>query len=177
MYLLLVVLALLAVVSDAFQPINRNVISSKQSTKLYGLMDALNKAMANDPSLPPVKSAGLSKDPTYVTVEFLPSNKKTKAILGQKFRDIANVARVQIPYGCEKGECGTCSVKFNGKIVKACQVALPASSKETSFQIEVLPRGKSVIENSHNCFHLTLCFCISGSFPVKTFKAGKIGNL
>ena len=72
-----------------------------------------------------------------VEVEFLPSGKKTKALLGQKFKVIAQQAKVQIPYSCERGDCGTCSVKFKGKIVKACQVSLPAASKEKSFQIEV----------------------------------------
>lgn len=155
LYLVSCLVLLVASVSDAFCPGPRNVFVAKPS-KLFGIMDALNKAMANQPGLPPAKNPGLSKDPTFVTVEFLPSKKTTKAILGQKFKDIANTARVQIPYACEKGECGTCSVKFNGKVVKACQVSLPSTSKETNFQIEVLK---------------------AGSFPVKIVKAGKLGNL
>ena len=111
--------------------------SARSGTSLNGIMDALNKAMANE-NLPPPKSAGLSKEPELVEVEFLPSKKKTKALLGQKFRVIAQQAKVQIPYSCERGECGTCSVKFNGKIVKACQVSLPAASREKKFQIEVI---------------------------------------
>ena len=133
---LLFVYVLLVVIASclAFHPTPQSV---RKSTHLNGIMDALNKAMANE-NLPPPKSAGLSKEPELVEVEFLPSKKKTKALLGQKFRVIAQQAKVQIPYSCERGDCGTCSVKFNGKIVKACQVSLPAASKEKKFQIEVI---------------------------------------
>jgi ferredoxin len=100
-------------------------------------MDALNKAMANDANLPPAKNAGLSKEPSYVNVEFLPSKKTTKAILGQNLGAIAKQAGVDIKYKCKKGECGTCSVNFNGKIVKACQVSLPATSSQKIFQVGI----------------------------------------
>lgn len=130
-------LVILVANSLAFHPALK---SARKSTHLNGIMDALNKAMANE-NLPPPKNAGLSKEPELVEVEFLPSKKKTKALLGQKFRVIAQQAKVQIPYSCERGDCGTCSVKFNGKIVKACQVSLPAASKEKKFQIEVLKKG------------------------------------
>ena len=70
---------------------------------------------------------------------------------------IAQQAKVQIPYSCERGDCGTCSVKFNGKIVKACQVSLPAASKEKKFTIEVntsisFPTYPLLIVNSRNAF-------------------------
>jgi len=131
-------------------------INNRLNSRIFGFMDALNKALANDPNLPPPVNPGLSKEPTYVEVEFLPSKKATKAILGQKFKDIARQAKIQIPYSCEKGECGTCSVKFNGKIVKACQVALPMSSPSKKFQIEIMEKG---------------------SYPTKIIKPGKLGNL
>ena len=107
------------------------------ATKLQGIMDALNKAMANDANLPPAKNPGLAKEPTYVTVEFLPSKKTTKAILGQNLGLVAKQAGVDIRYKCKKGECGTCKVNFEGKLVKACQVALPASSSKKTFQIGI----------------------------------------
>ena len=147
------VLLLIVAISDAF---HRAPLASRKSTSLNGIMDALNKAMANE-NLPPPKSAGLSREPEPVEVEFLPSGKKTKALLGQKFKVIAQQAKVQIPYSCERGDCGTCSVKFNGKIVKACQVSLPAASKEKKFTIEVntsisFPTYPLLIVNSRNAF-------------------------
>ena len=40
--------------------------------------------------------------------------------------DVASSARVPIKYSCKKGDCATCEVNFNGKIVKACQASLPS---------------------------------------------------
>jgi hypothetical protein len=42
-----------------------------------------------------------------------------------------------------EGECGTCMVNFDGSLVKACQVSLPASSKLKKFEIGVpsAPQG------------------------------------
>lgn len=124
--------------------INRPVqsISSKlrqeSTTQLYGLADLLKGALANDPNLPPPTNPGLSKGPQPVTVEFLGANKKTvTAYLGQSISDIAKRAGVDIKYSCKKGECRTCEVNFNGKIVKACQSSLPATSRETKFTVGV----------------------------------------
>jgi ferredoxin len=98
----------------------------------------LKGALANDPNLPPATNPGLSKGPQPVTVEFLGANKKTvTAYLGQSIGDIAKRAGVDIKYSCKKGECRTCEVNFNGKIVKACQSSLPATSRETRFTVGV----------------------------------------
>jgi hypothetical protein len=35
-------------------------------------------------------------------------------------------ARVKIPYNCKNGDCGTCTVKINGRNQKACQATVPA---------------------------------------------------
>lgn len=94
-------------------------------------------ALANDQSLPPQQNPGLSSERQPVEVIFRPSQRKVKAYLGQNIGMIANAAKVDIKYKCKKGECGTCTVKFNGKDVKACISALPSTSKLTTFTIEV----------------------------------------
>ena len=122
------------------------------STRLFGIGDILKNALANDPSITgPPPNPGLSKEPEQVTVEFLPSKKVAKAYLGQKVSDIARANGVAIKYSCKKGtaisisasevtwdsgECNTCQINFNGKLVKACQSSLPAVSKETKFTVD-----------------------------------------
>ena len=105
-----------------------------------GLGDEFKNALANDPNLPPAKNPGLSKEPVAVEVEFLPSNKKVKAFLGQSISTIAQKSGVDIKYGCKKGECRTCEVNFNGKIVKACQSSLPSTSSLKKFTIGIPPK-------------------------------------
>lgn len=107
-------------------------MSNQKMQLKMGFMDAMNKAFANDPNIAPPTNPGLSKTPDPVDVEFLPSNKKVKALPGQKLSLIASAAKVEIKYKCKKGDCGTCTVNFNGNLVKACQTALPS----------VVPPGK-----------------------------------
>lgn len=93
--------------------------------RLFGFMDAINKAMANE-NLGPAQNAGLSKEPETMEVEFVGvKNVKVKAYAGQKVSMVANAARVPIKYNCKAGDCGTCEVNLDGKIVKACQAVLP----------------------------------------------------
>ena len=100
-------------------------LQSSSNTKLFGFMDAINKAMANE-NLGPVPNAGLSKDAKTMEVEFIGKKKaKVTAYAGQKISMVANAARVPIKYNCKAGDCGTCEVNVDGKIVKACQGVLP----------------------------------------------------
>ena len=112
--------AVLMMSSSAFfvSPLAR--ISQKvptTSTSLHGIMDALNKAMANEANLPPVQNPGLSKEAELVEVEFLPSKKKTTAILGQKFKLLAQQAKVQIPYSCERGSNSSNLCSFHNSFI------------------------------------------------------------
>ena len=110
----------------------------RRSTKIHGFMDAMNKAMANDPNIAPAKNPGLSKEPETVEVVFKGRKEvKVNAYLGQKLKMIANAGRVPIKYSCEKGDCGTCEVEFNGKVVRACQATLPATSNLKTFTVRV----------------------------------------
>eukprot|EP01038_Epipyxis_sp_PR26KG_P015696 gene15696-21234_t len=105
-----------------------------------GFGDMLKKALQNDPNLPPVQNPGLSREPVSVEVEFLPAKKVVKAYLGQNIGMIAKAANVDIKYSCKKGECGTCTVNFNGAIVRACQSSLPTVSNLKKFTIGVIPK-------------------------------------
>jgi aerobic-type carbon monoxide dehydrogenase small subunit (CoxS/CutS family) len=53
------------------------------------------------------------------------NGKPAKAIVGQKVSVVAAGARVKISYDCRSGDCGTCTVKMNGRKVKACQMNIP----------------------------------------------------
>lgn len=104
---------------------------------LNGFMDAMNKALANDPSLPPPTNPGMNKAAEPVLVEFIVSKKQVKAFPGQKISMIAQAAGEKIKYSCKKGECGTCEINFNGKIVKACQSSLPSITTVKKYSIGI----------------------------------------
>lgn len=101
-----------------------------------GFMDAMNKALANDANLPPAENPG-GKVAEPVVVEFLPSKKMIKAFPGQKLSMIASTAGEKIKYSCKKGECATCEVLFNGKVVKACQATLPTVGSAKKYTITI----------------------------------------
>ena len=122
-----------------FPSSKKSVTISRSFECSMGLVDLFKNSMANDPSLPPMKNPGLSAERETVEVEFLPSHKKIRAYLGENIGQIAKAARVDIKYKCKKGECGTCTVKFNGKDVKACISAIPSVSKLKKFTIGVPP--------------------------------------
>jgi ferredoxin len=107
-----------------------------------GFGDMLKKAFQNE-NLPPPQNPGLSKELEPVVIEFLPARKTVKALPGQKLSVVAQSSGIDIKYSCKKGDCGTCSVKVNGSMARACQTSIPrvANSKIT---IEVLPPQKGL---------------------------------
>ena len=133
LFIVLIILLSLSVVYS--YKITRNVVN--RNTKLFGLGDMFAKALANDPNLPPAKNPGFTKEPDTVIVEFLPSKKTVKGFPGQKLSLIAQAGGVPIKYSCKKGECRTCEVNFNGKIVKACQASLPMSFSSAKITVQV----------------------------------------
>jgi ferredoxin len=68
-------------------------------------------------------------------VTFLPSKKTVEAVGGQKITNVASAARVQIPYNCKKGECGTCEVYVNGKLARACVAILPRNANSVTIEV------------------------------------------
>jgi ferredoxin len=82
------------------------------------LFGGLKGAFANDEGLGKPQNAGLKNGPTMndqVTVNGKPVK---GAVVGQKLTVVAAKARVKIAVNCQKGDCGTCVVQFNGKKVK-----------------------------------------------------------
>ena len=68
---------------SAFNAYKQRTISTQTSTQLnMGWGDILKNAMANDPSLPPMKDPGLSNAPQMITVDFVKDgvSKKVKTI-------------------------------------------------------------------------------------------------
>ena len=49
-----------------------------------------------------------------------------KAVVGQKVSVVLAQARAPVTYSCKKGDCGTCEITINGRIVKACQAKIPS---------------------------------------------------
>jgi len=90
-----------------------------------GFMDGFKKAFENDPTYAGDKgSAGLSstKQPIEVTIV----GRKTKALPGQRMKDVIRASRAPIPFNCENGECGTCECLVNGRKVRVCKYNVPA---------------------------------------------------
>jgi ferredoxin len=84
------------------------------STQLYGWMDAFK----NDETLGARENAGLKNGPNYNEQVTVNGKSVTGAVVGQKLTQVAMKARVKIPVNCQKGDCGTCLVNFNGRKVK-----------------------------------------------------------
>mmetsp|Transcript_2595 Transcript_2595/g.2745 ORF Transcript_2595/g.2745 Transcript_2595/m.2745 type:complete len:143 (+) Transcript_2595:37-465(+) len=118
-------------------PNARRMSSLKNCNQLsMGLGDMFKNALANDPNLPQENKPKVEP----VVVEFLPSKKAIKAYPGQSIKMIAKAAGVNIKYKCEKGECRTCEINFDGKIVKACQSSIPITKNPSGkvYQIGIL---------------------------------------
>jgi len=106
-------------------PATTRSASASSSTSLAGFGSAFGDAFKNDDSLGKAENAGLKGGPKYneqVTI----NGKEIKAVVGQPVKTVANAARVKIRYDCQKGDCGTCMIKMNGKKVKACQMKIPS---------------------------------------------------
>jgi ferredoxin len=95
------------------------------STKLY-IFGGLKDAFANDDSLGKAKNEGLSNGPRYNDKVSVNGKPVPNVVVNQKISQVCNAARVKVPYNCQNGECGTCTVKMNGRKIKACVSVVPA---------------------------------------------------
>ena len=105
-------------------PINHKLSSSKISTT--HINNWLKDAFSNDESLGAAKNAGLSNGPKYNDQVSVNGKSIPNVVVDQKISQVCNAARVKVPYNCQNGECGTCTVKINGKKVRACVSKVPA---------------------------------------------------
>ncbi|KAL7525807.1 LOW QUALITY PROTEIN: hypothetical protein ACHAXR_001169 [Thalassiosira sp. AJA248-18] len=92
--------------------------SPTTSTTSINIFGGLADAFSNDDSLGKAKNAGLSNGPKF--------NDQVTAKLYRKSYQVCASARVKVPYNCQNGECGTCTVNLNGRKVKACVSKVPS---------------------------------------------------
>lgn len=106
-------------------PINHPPSSVKESSS--SINNWLKDAFSNDESLiGTAKNAGLSNGPKYNDQVSVNGKSIPNVVVDQKISQVCNAARVKVPYNCQNGECGTCTVKMNGKKVRACVSKVPA---------------------------------------------------
>ena len=95
------------------------------TTSLH-IFGGLKGAFSNDDSLGKAKDAGLSSGPRYNDQVSVNGKMIPKVVIDQKVSLVCNAARVKVPYNCQNGECGTCTVRMNGKPVRACVAKVPS---------------------------------------------------
>jgi ferredoxin len=109
----------------AFGVIPRANSAAPSSTTRLHFFGGLSNAFKNDDGLGKPQNAGLKNGPKYNDNVTVNGKKVEGAVAGQKLTAVANKVRVKIPVNCQKGDCGTCTVKLNGRQVKACSTPLP----------------------------------------------------
>eukprot|EP00527_Entomoneis_sp_CCMP2396_P007568 CAMPEP_0198155314 /NCGR_PEP_ID=MMETSP1443-20131203/69068_1 /TAXON_ID=186043 /ORGANISM="Entomoneis sp., Strain CCMP2396" /LENGTH=138 /DNA_ID=CAMNT_0043822061 /DNA_START=25 /DNA_END=441 /DNA_ORIENTATION=+ len=100
--------------------------STVTSTTKQNLFGGLADAFKSDAALGTPQNAGLKNGPNFNEQVTVNGKKVQGAVAGQKLTAVAMKARVKIPVNCQKGDCGTCMVKLNGRQVKGCQTPLPS---------------------------------------------------
>lgn len=85
---------------------------------------------ANDPNLEKSKAGAAPAGKKTVEISF--SNGRTvNAFPGQGMADVARAAGAKIRYDCKNGDCGTCTVKLNGRAIRACVAKVPTGGPFT----------------------------------------------
>mmetsp|Transcript_39691 Transcript_39691/g.95474 ORF Transcript_39691/g.95474 Transcript_39691/m.95474 type:complete len:147 (-) Transcript_39691:375-815(-) len=114
--------------SHAFVPpsIPQSPSTQTSSTTSINIFGGLAGAFANDDSLGTAKNAGLSNGPKFNEQVTVNGKSVPKAVVDQKISQICASARVKVPYNCQNGECGTCTVKINGRKARACVSKVPS---------------------------------------------------
>ena len=107
---------------QAFVPSKPAIHTSSTSLNIFG---GLKNAFANDDSLGKAKDAGLTSGPRYNDKVSVNGKPVPNVVVNQKISQVCNAARVKVPYNCQNGECGTCTVKMNGKKIRACVSVVP----------------------------------------------------
>ncbi len=89
------------------------------------MFGGLKGAFSNDGSLGKREDPGI-KGGAKFNDQVTFNGKPIRAVPGQKVSQVAAAARVKITYSCKKGDCGTCEIMMNGRMIKACQATIPA---------------------------------------------------
>ena len=135
LYLISAIVTALLTSGNAFSVIPQNP-SRQASSRLCGWADAFK----NDATLGKQENPGLKNGPKFneqVTVNGKPVS---GAVVGQKLTQVAMKARVKIPVNCQKGDCGTCTVTFNGRKVKGTRMkSMIYVGKNEYFRLLICP--------------------------------------
>mmetsp|Transcript_14280 Transcript_14280/g.30492 ORF Transcript_14280/g.30492 Transcript_14280/m.30492 type:complete len:144 (-) Transcript_14280:299-730(-) len=110
--------------AHSFVPVTPSSSTTSTSTSI-NIFGGLADAFKSDDSLGKAQNAGLSNGPKYnenVTVNGKPIK---NIVVDQKISQVCATARVKVPYNCQNGECGTCTVKLNGRKARACVTKVP----------------------------------------------------
>ncbi len=97
-------------------------------------------------------------------------NGKDVAITTDPLRRLIDVLREDlnckgVKEGCSEGECGACSILFNGKIVTSCIIPVGAADGQTIMTIEgvsATEKGKVIVEAFADGGAVQCGFCIPG---------------
>jgi ferredoxin len=123
------IVATLALLSSSgvrsFVPVHPSSPTTSTSTSL-NIFGGLKDAFSNDDSLGKAKNAGLSGGPKYNENVTVNGKAVPNVVVDQKISQVCNAARVKVPYNCQNGECGTCTVKMNGRKIRACVSKVPS---------------------------------------------------
>ena len=111
--------------ANAFVPVTQSPATSSSSTSL-NIFGGLKGAFSNDDSLGKAKNEGLSNGPKYNENVTVNGKKVPNVVVDQKISQVCASARVKVPYNCQNGECGTCTVNINGRKAKACVSKVPS---------------------------------------------------
>ena len=113
--------------ANAFVPSNvpQSPPTTETSTSV-NIFGGLKGAFANDDSLGKAQNAGLSNGPRYNEQVTVNGKAVPNVVVDQKISQVCASARVKVPYNCQNGECGTCTVKINGRKAKACVSKVPS---------------------------------------------------
>lgn len=117
LYSIAALLSLVLLVNvDAFSVSPHKIAPTRSSlTRLDGW---LGDAFKNDESLGKAENPGLKGGPKFNENVTVNGQSVKGAVAGQKLTVVASKVRVKIPVNCQKGDCGTCTVKLNGRKVK-----------------------------------------------------------
>lgn len=112
-------------VAEAFV-VSQSTPRTAQTSTSLNIFGGLKGAFSNDDSLGKAANAGLSGGPRYNENVTVNGKSVPNVVVDQKISQVCASARVKVPYNCQNGECGTCTVNMNGRKIKACVSKVPA---------------------------------------------------
>jgi ring-1,2-phenylacetyl-CoA epoxidase subunit PaaE len=86
---------------------------------------------------------------TVGTVKFVRSQKTCELPAGSSLLEVAESNRVQIPYGCRQGQCGTCAIRvLCGSVHMSTDAGLTPEQKDAGYVLPCVGRaeGSVVVE-------------------------------